>query len=597
MDRAVSFQRSMSKKLSRKRSQKHAPEQQAVQQQQVLVPVQPQIVEQEEECNNETRAVAAEQHPVRSLIPQMLRPKPKSVQRLVKVDDVRDGKFFHIRVTVGYLTSLKTAYVSPEASKTSDIVSVYVSFGSCGEYDFATSLPLLPHKPRQTVKWPKGDAGVKTSKRRLYHSILLRTTPGNMSTSDELLEQTKIPIHVGVQRGDAISLLGMASLCVTGKEFKARKMDLPLVAEKPRMKPTPPPNPVIRLSVSSEEQKSNKRAPSKLKTMFKSPKKSSQPTSPTINSRPPLPPSTKQETFDGHDKIYLVDQKHSYLRIKLDVQEGVYDQNGPGLWGDLEDDEESFGPISVIDIPDDGRGELTNRYAHESIEVISLQQQGTTIISSPGVGEAQEDADDEDLNLYRYYHQRQQASRQANSNTPTTGVPPPPKEDRIVLSRDNSALYQFSPAIALCGAAVGRQHEDEETLDSSERDPAVPSHVAPRVPRGAGQSVQDSQLSYSLGSASTGSGSTGSDEDEDDYDDEDEEDFDEEDVSEATSQSVEEEEALNAADSLIKYASRLGVPVEELLEDYEEESIESSSYDSNTRKSSLSGTNNEWQRM
>jgi len=42
--------------------------------------------------------------------------------------------------------------------------------------------------------------------------------------------------------------------------------------------------------------------------------------------------------------IYSVD-KRAFLGIKLDIQQGVYENNGPGLWGDLEDDEDSFNPV------------------------------------------------------------------------------------------------------------------------------------------------------------------------------------------------------------------------------------------------------------
>ena len=87
------------------------------------------------------------------------------------------------------------------------------------------------------------------------------------------------------------------------------------------------------------------------------------------------------------------DDKNSVLQIKLDVMEGLYQTNGPALWGDLEDDEESFGPVPVIDIPYECTDDLTERYKHESIEVFAFKR-GTTIISTPGHGEAEEQRPD-----------------------------------------------------------------------------------------------------------------------------------------------------------------------------------------------------------
>ena len=69
--------------------------------------------------------------------------------------------------------------------------------------------------------------------------------------------------------------------------------------------------------------------------------------------------------------------------------EGMYQTNGHALWGDLEDDEESFGPVPVIDIPHDCTDDLTERYKHEAVEVFAFKR-GTTIISTPGHGDAEE---------------------------------------------------------------------------------------------------------------------------------------------------------------------------------------------------------------
>lgn len=302
-------------------------------------------------------------------------------------DDVRDGKFFHVRVSLGYLTSLRNLKMDDNIAGDS-LLSVFASFtpkaSERGEYNFATSLPLQPDVVRQTVKWPKG-TDVVTSKRRLYHSVILRSDDlaseenrGLNSDDDESTEMLSpapyapafVHIYVGLKRGDETVSIGVATLVISGRPVKNQKLDLPVK------------NLALPKSKSEEMQNISKRSVAGLKSLFGASSKKSAGKHDFEDAAYDLAVAS-----DGTKRYAF--EKTAVLQIKLDTVESVHQSNGPGLWGDLEDDEESFGPIPVIDIPDDYTVDLTNRYQHESIEVMQFKQ-GTTIISSPGHGEVEE---------------------------------------------------------------------------------------------------------------------------------------------------------------------------------------------------------------
>ena len=353
--------------------------------------------------------------------PRLKKKKKKKKNRTADNIDVRDGRFFHLRVTLGYMTGMTTTTTTSGQSSLdqprddylpSDIAGVYATFEEGNvrkEYNFAISHPLRSVS-KQTVQWPRhlddSDEGtVKTSKRRLYHSILLRTDDTEEASmasgrpaslfdfSDEEDEEEEdedgssdssasiappsryaaamIPIHLGIVRGQEKIPLGVATLVINGKNAAGRKVDLPV-------------QPVI------PQKKAKGKIPKKIKKLlgnFNNAKKKKG----NNNNNDIVDTSQlrRSEEEDDDDKVYSI-APNSVLRIKLDIQSGVYEVNGPGLWGDLNDDEESFGPLPVIDIPDDGRGELSNRYVHESIEVMNSGAGTTTILSSPGLGYAEE---------------------------------------------------------------------------------------------------------------------------------------------------------------------------------------------------------------
>jgi hypothetical protein len=337
----------------------------------------------------------------RSLHERLLKPGFKSLSSLRKTkarvkrpDDVRDGKLFHIRITVGYLTSLRISEVGSASHNASDepMLSAYATFGLSdderGEYDCATSQPLLTNVAGQNVKWPKGSE-VKTSKRRLYYSVLLRsddstTVSGenNFNSFDEddadairgpsNYAPELVNLYIGLKRGDEKVIIAAATLAFTGQQVANQQIDIPVrKVALPAGSKQP-----VNADVDRNGQKPRKTG---LKNLFA--RKLEYTGIPVLKSH-------AGATFSGDNKKYSCD-KNSVLQIKVDVMEGLYQTNGPGLWGDLEDDEESFGPVPVIDIPEEFVSELSDTYKHESIEVCAFKR-GTTIIATPGVGEAEE---------------------------------------------------------------------------------------------------------------------------------------------------------------------------------------------------------------
>ena len=339
----------------------------------------------------------------RSLHSRFLKPRLTAVSSSLRKamtgahpDDVRDGQLFHIRVTVGYLTSLRMADAEDatrsKSQEAEPLVTAYVSFGLLdgdrGEYDCATSCPLTPGVSRQNVKWPKG-TDVKTSKRRLYFSVLLRSDDsaaapaGSPTFDDDDSTSFRAPseyapeflnLFIGLKCGDETIVLAAATLVMTGEQVTNQQIDLPV-----RRVSIVTGKKTLKQGVFKDSKPGWRK--SGLKGLFGANTKSDD-----LGSVQTA--MTKGSYFARCNKVFSCD-KNSVLQIKLDVMEGLYQTNGPALWGDLEDDEESFGPVPVIDIPHDCTDDLTERYKHEAIEVFAFKR-GTTIISTPGHGEAEE---------------------------------------------------------------------------------------------------------------------------------------------------------------------------------------------------------------
>lgn len=337
----------------------------------------------------------------RSLHERLLKPgfKPlsslrKTKARVKRPDDVRDGKLFHVRITVGYLTSLRISEVVSSSHNASDepMLTAYATFGLSdderGEYDCATSQPLLTNVARQNVKWPKGSE-VKTSKRRLYYSVLLRSDDSTTASGENNFNSFDeddadairgpsnyapelVNLYIGLKRGDEKVIIAAATLAFTGQPVTNQQIDIPVrKVAFPAGSKQP-----MTADIDRNGQKPRKAG---LKNLFARKLES---------TGIPVLKSHAGGTFSGDNKKYSCD-KNSILQLKVDVMEGLYQTNGPGLWGDLEDDEESFGPVPVIDIPEEFVSELSDTYKHESIEVCAFKR-GTTIIATPGVGEAEE---------------------------------------------------------------------------------------------------------------------------------------------------------------------------------------------------------------
>jgi hypothetical protein len=434
-----------------------------------------------------------------------------------KKDDIRDGKLFHIRVTIGYLTALRTTELPGVESSNQQIVSAYASFAPTeedrGEYDFATSLPLAPNMTRQGVKWPKG-TDVKTSKRRLYHSLILRKSTAMLGSSP--FSPELVNIFVGLKRGDESISVGMATLVLTGEPEMNRKIDLPVrrftVANK---------------SKAEDRDESNRKSRSGIKNFF----------SKRHEKAPASPKKNRPNTFNGDNKRYTF-EKNAVIQVKVNVMEGVYQTNGPGLWGDLEDDEESFGPVPVIDIPEECTAELTDRYDHESIEVMQFKK-GTTIISAPGNGEA----------LERIVVGR--GSKNAASGATEIEdflAKPVHKIQHLVCGKQEDVISEMPLTSSYTDGEDYGSSDESDSESESESETESRSVPESQVKKSYSQYEASVLFERDFDGSSNGTDIDGSDTDEDSF------------------QKTEWLEAEQAKEVLLRYASRLGMPVEELLE-------------------------------
>ena len=477
----------------------------------------------------------------------------QSVGSLVAKDDVRDGKFFHIRVTVGYLTCFRTSDGDGEGSS---IVSAYASFAPSaegrGEYDCATSMPIDAGVPRQNIKWPRGSE-VKTSKRRLYHSILLRADDSDIPKNDSILDDGEAPtarptpslyatelvnIYIGVKRGDETVCLGAATLVVNGQPVEGQKVDLPMRKVKSNKKKMKnkilPDNPAKKSGGLSKLFGGRKKEKETEKPMPKVERKKS-------STQSTLAVDAKRFSFE----------KNAVLQIKLDVMEGLYETNGPGLWGDLEDDEESFGPVPVIDIPDNCTSDLTDKYKHESIEVLDFKH-GTTILASPGAGVAEEE------NRFEVYVREE--TPEVPSEIEEFFQEPETKGGAFYLC--GAVPHDEMSEILMTSSATAEEETSLSASDTATRTTYEGSNRGDN--RGSISRISESSRTFE-GTVSFG-GYTDGETDGETVDD---------------GKNLKEAEA--ATSILLRYASKLGVPVEELLDAAGDSAFEGSSYDASSR--------------
>ena len=242
---------------------------------------------------------------------------------------------------------------------------------------YSVSLPLDPSMNNQIVQWPKAhhfNDPTNSSSGRLYHTVLLRTDgasaelnhseDGSTSTtslkSPSIYAPILVSIQLGIMRGGKMVQLGVASLEVEGQAVDDLKMDLPVHP--------------ISVKKNFEIGKKKGSALKSFRSFLGGSKKKEVPVSKNTTYTP-------EATFPGDDKLYKIPD-NTTLRVWLDIVEGSYDGNGPALWGDMDDDAEPF-LRPFVEPMDDGQVDLTNTYSHESIEVMN-DKLGTTILSSPG---------------------------------------------------------------------------------------------------------------------------------------------------------------------------------------------------------------------
>eukprot|EP00542_Grammatophora_oceanica_P011198 CAMPEP_0194030544 /NCGR_PEP_ID=MMETSP0009_2-20130614/3986_1 /TAXON_ID=210454 /ORGANISM="Grammatophora oceanica, Strain CCMP 410" /LENGTH=630 /DNA_ID=CAMNT_0038670507 /DNA_START=307 /DNA_END=2199 /DNA_ORIENTATION=- len=360
-----------------------------------------------------------------SPVPRTPKSTPKSAISGAKLrasdDDIRDGKFFHVRLTLDALKGVKLLQSgrdspksllrtksSDDASFAPDVVCFYAALvdeiGKGKDTRYIPSKPLSLGEADPKIVWPQPDETnepANTSKRRLYHSILLRAPDHSDGTVDSTSTGSGpdfapgvINIQLGLMKNNSEKIpVGIASLVIAGQDVDEEEISLVI---RPLKKVPSSPIKKVQTMVKQQVKQQKQRSFGG----FLGKKKKTKKTSPAPNPSPPPPPPpaspTKTRPSDPSNKTYRL-MPGSALTLRVDVMGGMFEGTGPGLWGDLLDDEESFGPIPVVDLPDSrAGGDLSNRYLHETVEVLNSGL-GTTIISSPG-SQFSEDRTDEDNN-------------------------------------------------------------------------------------------------------------------------------------------------------------------------------------------------------
>ena len=371
--------------------------------------------------------------------PQRSRSVPTTPTRSAGLEAVvREGKLVHVRVTLGYLKALTTAEnVNSTSAQGSPLVTAYAALDSgaaSSDHDFAPSMPLNSTSELHTVVWPKPQKstnGVPTNKsrRRLYFSTTLQKddVPGQpdlrqmlsadddvsaMNPDSESFSPELINIELGVVRGEELLPLGVATLVVNGKDMSGKQMELPV-----RTLPSD--------AVTNQKPRLKRRG--SLKRLFS--RKASK---------------TGQSSF-AKDKDKYGFTPNAILRIRLDVSSENTSLSGPLLWGDADDDDnDSFGPIIVLDLSTEkGREEADQMDATnpgcESIEVVD-KPHGTTIISAHAQDKPSKEEDD--------------TTRTTNELTfPIKSVT---AEEQPLSPRNFDEMTVDNPSPMLCGMATGQ---------------------------------------------------------------------------------------------------------------------------------------------
>lgn len=174
-----------------------------------------------------------------------------------------------------------------------------------------------------------------------------------------------VSIVVGLKKGeDQVISLGIATLVVSGREVSGQHVDLPVrpltLAERETY------------SLDSSDKKKRKGPAFRLFG---------------VNKRA----EASLYSFKNEHHSYSL-APNATLRVRLDVRSGIYREHGPALWGDIlipRPDDESRGTVTVYDLSTQGDRETVKRSLiplddrHEYVEVLP-NANGTTIISSPG---------------------------------------------------------------------------------------------------------------------------------------------------------------------------------------------------------------------
>jgi hypothetical protein len=151
-------------------------------------------------------------------------------------------KIFHVRLSIGYMTGLKMEKIAKRARQPNNnrIVVGFVELASSGKYT-ALSQPLLSNVGNEKsrvmkVVWSAPRSGKDTSKarRRLHFSLQLeRDTVAAESREDDdsftsigSYSPEVVKLLIGLKCGDEKLTLGTAKLVINGRETVEQKMDL-----------------------------------------------------------------------------------------------------------------------------------------------------------------------------------------------------------------------------------------------------------------------------------------------------------------------------------------------------------------------------------
>jgi hypothetical protein len=297
---------------------------------------------------------------------------------------VRDGKMINIRVTLGYLRGIILKKSKRGGKKKGHfdqgIMSAFAELEPDvhhSEYSFAVSRPMSFTSDVATAVWPyttkEGEAGgtpaSSKTKRRLYFSTLLKKDEHVEVAEEESVVESDcedenqhayspevVNIRLGlIDKGLKIPI-GIATLVLSGREIRSRRIEL-----------------AVRAPTYADK----------------------------FNGDAPVRRGLFRKRTKQNQKFGL--KPNAVLHLRLDVKNSVYSLSGPSLWGDLDGDDDSFGPnipsqISMMALKDLKQRDVAAHEEHEAIEVLK-DLSGTTIFASlqkksdsPATGDATDDA-------------------------------------------------------------------------------------------------------------------------------------------------------------------------------------------------------------